>query len=197
MINFKTERNKKNLSQQDIANMLGITQQAYANYERGVRQADYSTLQKLADIFNVTVDYLLGREAEKKKGIKIPVLGKVQAGIPIAAVEDIIDYEEITEEMASKGEYFALQVRGESMEPRFLDGDVVIVLKQTTVESGDIAIVLVNGNDATIKKIKRTDEGIMLIPLNSAFETMFYSNEQIENLPVTILGKVVELRGKF
>ena len=83
------------------------------------------------------------------------------------------------------------------MEPRFLEGDVVIVKKQSDVKDGEIAIVLVNGDEATCKKIKKTPQGVMLIPLNSAFETMLYSDEEILSLPVVIIGKVVELRAKF
>lgn len=84
------------------------------------------------------------------------------------------------------------------MEPRILDGDVVIVKKQEDVESGDVAIVLVNGNEATVKRVKKQKNGITLIANNiSVYEPHYYSNEEIEDLPVRILGKVVELRGKF
>lgn len=130
-------------------------------------------------------------------GIKIPVLGRVVAGVPLEAVEEILDYEEITPDLAATGDFFALQIRGRSMEPRMLEGDVVIVRKQDDVESGDIAIVLVNGDEATVKKVKKMSTGITLIATNiSVYEPHFYSNEEIEALPVQILGKVVELRGK-
>ena len=99
--------------------------------------------------------------------------------------------------MASQGEHFALKIKGQSMEPRIFEDDVVIVKKQDDCDSGDIAVVLVNGNEATVKRIKKRPEGLMLIPNNPAYEPMFYSNEEIENLPVRIIGKVVELRGKF
>lgn len=132
------------------------------------------------------------------RGVRIPVLGRVVAGIPIEAVEEVLDYEEITPELAATGEFFALQVRGDSMEPTLRDGDVVIVKKQPTVDSGDIAIVLVNGNDATVKEIKESPSGITLIGHNVAVYTpQFYSNKEIQNLPVQIIGKVVEMRRKF
>ena len=199
MIRLSELRKSKGLSQKQLAEKLSIAQNTLSQYETGKRDPDTETLKRIGEFFNVSIDFILGNEhnTEKRKGIKIPVLGRVQAGIPVEAVEEIIDYEEIIEEMANQGEYFALQVRGDSMEPKFSEGDVVIVLKQPTAETGDIAIVLVNGNDATIKKIKRTEQGIMLIPLNSDYEIMFYSNEEIEQLPVRILGKVVELRAKF
>lgn len=119
------------------------------------------------------------------------------AGIPIDAVEEIIDYEEISEDMARQGDFFALQVKGDSMEPRIVDGDVVIVRKQEDVDSGDIAIVLVNGDEATIKKVQKFDGGINLVPTNSAYPVLTYTNKEIEQLPVRVIGKVVELRAKF
>jgi repressor LexA len=124
-------------------------------------------------------------------------MGEIAAGMPIEAVENIIDYEEIDEQMASSGEHFALQIKGESMAPRFVTGDVVIVKKQPDIETGQIGIVLVNGENATVKKINKTDKGIMLIPSNPQYEAMFYSIEDILSLPVTIIGRVVELRAKF
>ncbi len=132
-----------------------------------------------------------------KTGVKIPVLGKVAAGVPIEAIEDVLDYEEITNEMASNGDYFALKINGQSMEPKFSEGDVVIVRKQEDIECGDIAIVLVNGQDATCKKVLKYDNGISLISTNPAFSPMYYNAEQVEKIPIRIIGKVVELRAKF
>ncbi len=165
-------------------------------WELGASQPDNNFLRALADYFGVTTDYLLGRDI-KSKGIKIPVLGRVQAGIPIEAVEDIIDYEEITPEMASQGEHFALQIKGDSMAPRICEGDVVIVRKQTCVENGDTAVVMVNGEDATVKRFFQDETGIKLLPTNPTYEPMFFSPIEVRRLPITVIGKVVELRGKF
>ena len=163
------------------------------------------TLSKIASYFGVSVDYLLGNEsvsdgppAPSRPGSKwIPVLGKVAAGTPIEAVEDILDYEEIDAKTAASGEHFALQIKGQSMEPRIKDGDVVIVRKQDGCDSGDVAVVLVNGDEATVKRIKKEPAGIMLIPSNPSYEPKFYSNDEILSLPVRIIGKVIELRAKF
>ena len=134
----------------------------------------------------------------KTQAVKIPVLGTVVAGLPMEAIENIVDYEEITPALAAQGEFFALRIKGQSMEPRICEGDVVIVKKQEDIESGDTAIVLVNGGEATVKKVKKTEEGIMLIANNMAvYSPHFYSNKDIESLPVQIIGKVVELRGKL
>ena len=133
----------------------------------------------------------------KPKGVKIPVLGYVRAGIPISAVEEILDYEEISEEMSRQGKFFALKIKGDSMEPKFSEGDVVIVQQQSTVENGDIAVVLVNGDDATVKKFYRSNSGIKLISINPAYDPFFFTPDEVNTLPVQIIGKVVELRAKF
>lgn len=132
-----------------------------------------------------------------KKAIRVPVLGNVAAGIPIEAIENVIDYEEISEELAHTGDFFALKIKGDSMEPRICNGDVVIVRKQNYAESGDLVIVLVNGDNATCKKLAKYPSGIRLIPFNQAYEPLFYSNEEIENKPVRIIGRVVENRQKY
>lgn len=129
---------------------------------------------------------------------RIPVLGRVAAGIPISACEDILDYEEITENMRRDGEYFALQIRGDSMEPKFSDGDVVIVRQQEDADDGDIVIALVNGDDAVCKRLKKYQDGsVALLSTNPMYKPMFFSKAEIDITPVKIIGKVKELRAKF
>lgn len=154
--------------------------------------------EALAEALDTTVEYLNGETDDprpQKRGVKIPVYGQVAAGIPIDAITDIEDYEEITAETAAGGEYAALRIHGDSMEPRIWDGDTVIVRLQNTAETGDTAIVIINGDSATCKKIKKTPEGVLLVPLNQKYEPLFYTNAEIETLPVLIWGKVVEVRG--
>lgn len=191
-------RKQANKSQTQIANVLKKSQQAYGKYETGQTEPDMDSLNTLAQYYNVSIDFLLGKETKfVEKGIQIPVLGTIPAGIPIEAIEEILDYEEIPKEWTSQGEYFGLKVRGDSMEPRICSGDVVIVRKQEDASSGDICVVMVNGFDATLKKIKKEPNGLWLVPFNKVYSPVFYSNEQIESLPLRIIGKVVELRGKF
>ena len=193
-------RLSRNLTQDKLAQELGIAKSTISMYENGNREPDFETLELIADYFNVTLGSLMSRpdnNSKKSNGIIVPVLGYVRAGIPIEAVEDILDYEEISQDMASKGEHFALSIKGNSMEPRITEGDVVIVRKQDIVENGELAVVLVNGNDATVKKFYMNDNGVTLISTNPSYEPFYYSKEQVNSLPVQIIGKVVELRAKF
>lgn len=192
---LKLLRNQKHLSQAQLAKEIGVSSSTIAMWESGEREPkNYETLEIIADFFNVNMELLLTGTIAPTR---IPVLGKVVAGIPLDAIEDIIDYEEIPHSMAKSGEFFALQIKGDSMEPRIKEGDVVIVRKQPDVESGEVAIVLVNGDEATIKKVQKFNGGINLVPTNPAYEVKTYSNDDIESLPVSIIGKVVELRAKF
>lgn len=194
--NLKILRERKQLTQQQLADKLDISRSTVGMYENGSREPDFETLELIADFFNVNMDRLIGNLNPTDKRM-IPVLGYVRAGLPIEAVENILDYEEISEDMARKGEYFALQIKGDSMEPRMREGDVVIVRKQNVVDNGDIAVVLVNGNDATVKKFFKYDSGVNLISFNSNYEPFSYTPEQVIKLPVQVIGKVVELRAKF
>lgn len=198
MNRLKALRKSRGISQRQLAEEIKAAQNTISNWENGTRDMDSATLLMLADYFNVTADFLLGNDTPtKRKGIKIPVLGSVQAGIPIEAIEDILDYEEITPEMAAMGEHFALIIRGDSMEPKISDGDVVIVRKQSDVTSGDTAVVIINGHDATVKRVLKKDNGIMLQPTNHSHEPLFFTQEEIRTLPVVVVGRVVELRAKF
>lgn len=197
-MSIKELRKQKKISQAKLAEDLHVTQATVSRWETGEMLPTIDILNDLSRYFSVSVDYILGnKKINTKKGIKIPVLGYVRAGIPIEAIEEILDYEEIPEEMASQGEYFALSVKGDSMEPRIQEGDVVIVRKQPDVESGEVAVVLVNGNDATVKKFVKHENGVSLIAYNPKYEPMFYTCQEVETKPVSIIGKVVELRGKF
>ena len=130
--------------------------------------------------------------------VRIPVLGDVAAGIPISAIEDIIDWEEITEQLASTGEFFGLRIQGDSMAPRICDGDVVIVRQQSDAETGDIVIVRVDHERATCKRLRKYADGaVELISLNPSYEPMFFAKEELDDDYVVIVGVVVELRGKL
>ena len=187
---------KHDMTQSDLAKILDVSESTVGKWILMKSIPRMGVIQKLSDYFNVPKSYFLEESPTRHaKGTHIPVLGRVAAGIPIEAITDIDDWEEIPESMAKSGEYFALRIKGESMSPKLQPGDIVIVKKQNDVDTGDTAIVLVNGNDATVKQIKKTETGIMLVGLNvEVYQPHFYSNKEIEELPVKIIGKVVESR---
>ena len=206
---IKELREVARVTQTDFAKAIGVSRSSVAMYEKGLREPGYETLEAIADFFNVDLEYLFGKqdvpnryrdEANNRASegkVFIPVYGHIAAGYPMDMEVDIDDYEEISAEMARQGEYMGLRIHGDSMEPKFSEGDVIIVRKQETCEDGDICAVAINGDNATCKRVKRMQEGILLISTNPAYEPMFFSNKQIEALPVRILGRVVELRAKF
>ena len=167
------------------------------------------TIRKIALAINMDIDsilkalnsdqeiYLNTKTKRPNQGISINVLGRVAAGIPINAIEEIIDTEEITEELARTGTFFGLKIKGDSMTPNICDGDIVIVRQQDDAESGDIVIATINGDEATCKRLRKYKQGIELISNNPSYEPFEFSNEEILNKPVKIIGKVVELRRKF
>lgn len=191
--------NKYEISQLELSKRLGVSTTTVYNWCNAIKTPRMSKVDAMCEIFHcrrsdLTDDFGTTRPTT---AYTINVLGRVAAGIPINAIEEIIDTEEITEEMAKTGEFFGLRISGHSMEPRICDGDTVIVRQQSDVEDGDIAIVLVNGSDGTCKRIKRYQDSLALLPLNPTYEPMIYTKEQVADLPVKIIGKVVELRGKF
>lgn len=192
--------NKHGTTPNAVCSAIGKSSATATKWKNGAIPRD-TTLQLVADHFGITTEELIGNiKPGRESGVKpakIAVYGNVAAGIPLEAITDIDDYEEIPADIAESAEYIALRIHGDSMEPRMSEGDVVIVRIQPDVDNGDIAVVMINGADATCKKIRKTEEGIILVPLNTSYEPIFYSNKQIEELPVRILGKVVELRAKF
>lgn len=194
----------RNLKQSDLVEKTGISKGALSSYLSGRYVPKQNNIYLISKALNVSEAWLMGNDVpmgrhatQKRSGIVIKVLGRVAAGIPIDAIEDIIDTEEITEEMAATGEFFGLQIHGDSMEPKMSDGDIVIVRQQDDAESGDIVIAAVNGDEATCKRLRKYRDGIELISNNPNYSPMFFSNEDIERKPVKIIGKVVELRAKF
>lgn len=190
-----------NKNQTDLMNDLGLGSSTVSSWCTGAKMPRMGKIQMLADYFNIDKSDLLEETkplgVKTNKGVQINVLGKVAAGIPIEAIENIVDTEEISQKMASTGEFFGLKIKGDSMQPTICNGDTVIVKRQDDAESGDIIIALINGDNATCKRLVKYAEGISLISLNPAYEPMVFSKKDIQEKPVKILGKVVENRRKF
>lgn len=184
--------------QKEIALDLGYSPTTFNTWCVGKIIPSAGKIQKIADYFNIGKSDLLDDKISTPiKRYYVNVLGCVSAGIPIEAIQDIIDTEEISEKMARTGTFFGLSIKGDSMEPKISNGDVVIVRQQYDAETGDIVIATINGNEATCKRLRKYKEGIELIPNNPSYEPLYFSNKEIEEKPVKIIGKVVELRAKF
>lgn len=202
MNRIKVARQMRGMRQQDLAKQIGVTQGTLSHWETGLNEPDMASIRKICAALNVSSEYLLGLakvSESASEAVTIPVLGAVPAGIPLEAIEDVLDWEEIPAAMCSGGrEYFALRVTGDSMWPDYLEGDVVIVRKSPICESGDVCVVYVNGYDATLKQVKIQENGsLTIIPKNQQYAPRTFSPQEVRELPVSIAGVVVELRRKI
>lgn len=203
-----------NLSLRAFANKCGLS---YTYISMLEKNKDYRTgkpiaptldsVKYIANAMNLSIDELLKiiddeqefkmNEITPKSTSIVMVYGTIPAGVPMEMIEDVIDTEEIDANMLKGGkQYFGLKIKGNSMYPEYLDGDTIILEKVDDIESGTDACVMVNGNDGTFKRVFKNENGIILQPLNPEFQPMIYTNEQIEKLPIKVIGKVVELRRK-
>lgn len=194
---IKKLRQDMDMSQVELAEKIGVSKQTLFKYENGIiTNIPSDKIEAIARVTGRDPAEIMGWEEKPLVNSRqIPVYGRVAAGIPIEAVENIIDWEEIPADW--KGEYGCLAINGDSMSPRILDGDRVVVKIQDDAESGDIVIAIINGHDGVCKKLIKQTDGIVLQSLNPAYEPMYFSKESQESVPVKIWGKVVELRGKL
>lgn len=196
--NIKKLRMKYDLTQAEIGKIAGVSDKAVSTWENGTAEPRMGAIQKLADYFHIKKSELIDEQpsSQPRKFLRVPVLGSVPAGLPIEAVEDILDFEDLSlEDFDSDAEYFGLRVKGDSMFPKYVDGDTIIVKIQSDCESGQDAIVYVNGDEATLKRVFKQQFGIMLQPINPEYQPKFYDYGDAEN-PVTIAGIVTEIRRK-
>ena len=185
---IKQRREALHMSQEALAKAIGLKDKSsISKIESGNPSLD--TVEKIAKAMRCSVLYLRGWA----KSTTIPVLGHVAAGIPIESIEDVIDYEEVDEKLASLGELFGLKIKGDSMSPRISDGDVVIVHQQPEAESGEVIIATINGDDAVCKKIMKYGDTVLLRSNNPAYDDIDVTGRS----DFRIIGKVVELRAKF
>ncbi len=172
--------NAMNMSIDDLLRMISPDQ------EFNISEATDDTLKKIGAI-----------PLTSSRMVKIPVLGVVKAGYDYLAEENYIGSIEIESKLAESGELFALKVKGDSMSPVFIEDDIVIIRKQDDFESGDIVVAIVNGNEATIKKGKKTENSILLQPLNTNYEPLIFTKEEMKTIPVIIVGIVKQLKREF
>lgn len=208
--NLKYLREKKGLSQNKLAEKVGVNQTTIARWETEEIKPSIDNVEQIASALNVSLPDLLITNLKFDNGIlvdidsdtiQIPVLGKIPAGMPLEAIEDTyaIDTIDIPKDwLRGDNHYFALRLEGDSMEPEYLDNDIIIFKQSNTCNSGDDCCIRINGFDATFKRVRIQDTGINVIPLNennsSGFISTFYSKEDIEKMPIEILGVVKQIR---
>ena len=205
---IKQLREEKGLTQEELGKYIGVQKSAIRKYEKGsVENIKRSSIETLSKIFNVSPSYLMCLDEPSvdrfgNRVVPIPLLGVVKAGYNYMAEENWEGTVNLKEEIAKTGDFFALRIKGDSMLDVLWDGDIVAVKKQDYAENGDIAVVLINGDEATVKKIKLLDSGIKLIPFNRRinpeteepyYEDIFYTKEDVETKPVKIIGVVKQL----
>ena len=199
--NIQYYMDKYGKSRNEMCNALGVKYTTFTDWVKGNSYPRIDKIELMANYFGISkadlVEDRCNNISSHHKGITINVLGRVAAGIPIEAITDIIDTEEISEELAKTGEFFGLKIKGDSMTPTICDGDIVIVRQQDDAESGDIVIATINGDEATCKRLRKYKDGIELISINPSYNPFEFSNKEISEKPVKIIGKVIESRRKF
>lgn len=205
-------RTELGITQKEVADFVGVSEATVSRWESGhidnMRRDRIAALSKILRLSPLAIMGIDDTDLSSRlpnmvpidaRTFRVPIVGRVAAGRPIVADEEIIGYEYIDNKYSKDGhEYFGLRIVGKSMEPTIMDGDIVIVRRQNYVENGEIAIVLIDGEEATAKEVKESADGITLIGHNAAVYTPhFYSAQEVKNLPVQIIGRVVQSIRKF
>ena len=227
MNNIKDLRKKKGITQEELGDVIGVTKTAISYYESGKRQLTADLLQKLSEYFGVSTDYIIGREDQPDPGWKviqdpadlrfppkvfpaeplpdldretalIPILGSVRAGYDNYAEENLEGYMTIDERLkAMHPDAYVLNVKGDSMEPEIKHGDIVICAPDVEIRNNDVAIICVNGEVGTVKRIRFEDDGLTLVPANPNYRKVHYSAEDVQSYPVSLQSKVIEVRHRY
>lgn len=201
-LNYYIKKYKK--TQKEICIALKINTSSMSDYCKGKQYPRPNVIQKLADYFNISTDDLITDKItnaqilpkiERPKYVKIPVLGYIHAGEATNTPEHILGFEEITEELAKTGDFFGLKIKGDSMYPDLKEDDIVIVKKQSDVDSNSVVVALIDGTETTVKVIKKYDDAIALVAINPAYDNRFFTDKELNRL--SIIGKVIESRRKF
>lgn len=198
--NIRRYMDELRIDRNTICSDLGIKYTTFADWVNAVTYPRIDKIEMMANYFHVTkADLVEDSDTLPSDEVMIPVYGRVAAGEPIEASQDnIVGYEKVSRDMTRRGALFALIIKGDSMEPMMYDGDTVIVRAQPDAEHGEIVIATVNGDDATCKKLyKIPGGGIQLHSINPAYEPFTFDQDAVESIPVSVLGKVVELRRRF
>lgn len=200
--NIKKRRTELNMTQEELAQKMGYSGKSMiAKIEAGKVDLPQSKIMAFAAALNTTPSYLMGwdenvsNEKLELGKYRIPIVSVVAAGIPIYSEDNIIGWVDYDKDPGT--DVFALKINGDSMAPKISSGDIVIVDKSAAWEDNDIVIVRVNGHEGTCKRVKKYADGISLISINPNYEPMYYTKDQVNSMPVEIVGRVMEARSKL
>lgn len=202
---IKMLRKEHNLTQEELGAKIGVQKAAIQKYEKGtVKNIKRDSLLKLAQILDTTPEYLLGWDEtpsniepiNDSEFVMIPIIGRVAAGISCFAENNIVDYEPVLKSDVRDGEQYSfLRVVGDSMYPVFMDGDLVLVRCQSSVDSGSYAVVTIDGEDGVIKKVVYGKDFIELQSINPMYPPRRFEKEEV--LRIRVFGLVREIKRKF
>lgn len=207
--NLKFLREKKGLSQNKLARIIGVNQTTIARWEDDNRVPTIDNAIDVAKALDIPLPTLLGKDLRFDNAeiveldsniIKIPVFGTIKAGIPIESQSNIIEYIDIPSNWTRGGKkFYGLKISGDSMFPKYNENDIVIFEQTNDIElyNGKDCAVMINGTESTFKKVLINEQGIVLQPYNTAYDIMMFSKEQVEQLPIKIVGIAVEKRTRL
>lgn len=186
----------------DICRDLGFAYTTFAEWYNGNIYPRIDKIEMIANYFNIKKSDLIENKNKTdiigKPVVSLPLVGIVKAGYDYLAQENIVGTIDVEKSLVGNGEdYFALKVKGDSMAPVFLENDIVIIKKQNDCENNEFAVVIINGDEGTLKKVKKTDSGIILQPLNPAYGPVMYTYEEMQTIPIVIVGIVKQLKREF
>ena len=198
----------RNIKAIELSEKAQLPKSAISQYLSGLYEAKQKSIFKLAKVLDVSEGWLMGLDVPMDREIKtdilgnpvvsLPLIGTVKAGYNYLAQENWVGTVDVETSLVGDGkDYFALKVKGDSMAPVFIENDIVIIKKQNDCENNEYAVVIINGDEGTLKKIKKTDNGIILQPLNPAYGPVMYTKEEMETIPIIIVGVVKQLKRKF
>lgn len=209
MKNIKYVREKRGLSQSKLAEMIDVNQTTIARWEDENRIPTIDKAIQVSNILNIPLDILVGKNLQfdnvepvniDSNIIKIPVFGTIKAGIPIESQSDIIDYVEIPKIWTRGGKkFYGLKISGDSMFPKYNEDDIVIFEQNddTTLYHGKDVAIMINGTESTFKKLLLNEQGIVLQPYNTGYDIMMFSKEDVEQLPIKVVGIAREKRTRI
>lgn len=204
---LRTAMDIRNIKASELSEKSNIPKSAISQYLSGLYEAKQKSIFKLATVLDVSEAWLMGLDVPMTKNVKtdklgnpvieIPILGTVKAGYDYLAQENWIGTVDIDKKLAESGEFFALKIKGDSMTPVLVEEDIVIIKKQDDFDNGDIVVAIVNGDEATIKKAKKSENSILLQPFNANYEPLIFTKEEMNTIPVRIIGIVKQLKREF